>query len=156
MAQVHALRAEDAEALGPTAPSPYGQWLSGAFVELLDDGRRVKLWQPLLFLDRHGTLHTVEVGFISDGSSHPQLTWSYFGGPLSGKYRRAALVHDWLLDTGRDPDFAHKIFRDAMLADGLDEQTVDQFFAAVSVKTTWNRLPILGMAFRVLRRLWRW
>jgi len=141
--------------LGATEPTAHGQWLSRATVHLLDNGRDVELANNLLFMDKHGVLHTVPAGFVSDGSSHPKITWSYFGGPLSGKYRRGALLHDGLLRQGMEPDRAHALFRDAMLADGLKEETVDEFFVAVSLKTLWDRLPILRQAVRIVRRIIR-
>jgi len=148
--------------LGTTNRTPYGQWLTGAFVELLDDGVRVRLWDVLSFETASGGVYTVPAGFVSDGSSHPKFTWSAFGGPLSGRYRRAAILHDYLLsrvllEPGITVALAHDVFRNAMLADGVREQDADLFFTAVVGKTWWDTVaPMLGFlksAWRVLRRV---
>lgn len=148
--------------LASTPPSQYGRWLTGAFVELLEDGRRVRMWDVLSFMDSMGMVWAVAVGFISDVSSHPQFTWSFFGGPLSGKYRRAAILHDWLLAIAARHDGtmtvqrAHEIFREAMLADGVSEKDADVFFTAVVGATWWKSVePMLSFfksSWRVLRR----
>ena len=148
--------------LGTTNRTRYGQWLTGAFVELLPDGRMIRMWDVLSFLDADGTQYDVPVGFYSDGSSHPQFTWSKFGGPLSGKYRRSSVVHDYLLSLiGTHPTMtamkAHAVFRNAMLADGVSVDDADLFYTAVVGKTWWDTVaPMLGFlksAWRVVRRV---
>ncbi len=38
----------------------------------------------------------VPAGFISDGASIPRIFWTIIGSPWSGKYGRAAVIHDYL------------------------------------------------------------
>jgi hypothetical protein len=39
---------------------------------------------------------TATIGFVTDGASIPRPFWSLIGSPLTGKYRKAAVIHDWL------------------------------------------------------------
>ena len=49
------------------------------------------------FLYRNGSIAVdVPAGFVSDGASIPKIAWSIVGGPWTGKYRNAAVVHDYL------------------------------------------------------------
>ena len=41
-------------------------------------------------------LVSVAVGFITDGASIPRFAWFLIGSPWSGKYARAAVIHDYL------------------------------------------------------------
>ena len=38
----------------------------------------------------------VPIGFVTDGASIPKFVWSVLGSPWSGKYARAAVIHDYL------------------------------------------------------------
>ena len=38
----------------------------------------------------------VPVGFKTDGASIPKVVWSLVGSPWTGKYTKAAMVHDYL------------------------------------------------------------
>ena len=58
---------------------------------------------------------TVKKGFDSDGASIPQVLWSVYGNPLSGKFRIAALVHDALYASQIvSRELSDKIFLDLM------------------------------------------
>ena len=41
----------------------------------------------------------VPAGFITDGASIPRFAWSLIGSPWSGRYARAAIIHDYLYFT---------------------------------------------------------
>ena len=56
---------------------------------------------------------TVEIGFITDFASVPQVFWSIL--PPDGQYTQAAVLHDWLyLKQTRTRKEADKIFLEAM------------------------------------------
>ncbi len=40
-------------------------------------------------------LFTVPAGFLCDGASIPRRMWAWIGHPLSGRFVRAATLHDW-------------------------------------------------------------
>lgn len=60
------------------------------------EDRRIMLLEPMQVLDRRMTkLFTIPAGFICDGASIPRLMWTVVGSPLTGDYRRAAVLHDY-------------------------------------------------------------
>lgn len=122
----------------------WGQWLDPMYVELLtDDGIKVRVFTEVRFIDIDQSKYTIPDGFISDGASIPKKAWSIVGGPLSGKYRRAAVLHDYLLSIGTIPDIAHMIFYRAMRADGCTVEQADLFYHAVVAHQWWGRLGAL-------------
>ena len=71
-------------------------------VALIPGGRKVRLVESFSYyvgktdyLTDHGIVITVPVGFVSDGASIPRFAWPIIGSPLTGKYRAAAIIHDY-------------------------------------------------------------
>jgi hypothetical protein len=123
-------------------------------VELLNDGRNIKLTADFDFVEPHpyeriqlkneilellirqqggignipdenpkafATWH-VPAGFVSDGASIPRALWSIIGSPLTGKYRNAAIIHDYFC-RNHNFDYSseeiHEVFYRAMIASGV-------------------------------------
>jgi hypothetical protein len=97
-----------------------------------DDARVMKLAEDFGFIDPQGKTWHAPAGLVTDGASIPQLLWSIAGSPFSGAYRRAAVLHDAAYrvrtDERKDCD---RMFYDAMVADGVDEDTAVRFYTAV-------------------------
>ena len=69
----------------------------------------------LSYTTKKDALHTVPIGFITDGASIPKIFWSLVGSPFTGLYRRAALIHDYFYHTQKvTRQYADKIFLEAM------------------------------------------
>jgi len=45
--------------------------------------------------ENHGLI-TCPAEYLTDGASIPKFAWVLIGSPWSGKYPRAAVIHDWL------------------------------------------------------------
>lgn len=91
-----------------------------------------QLLQDYSYRDNDGTLWTVPAGTVVDGASIPKRVWSVIGGPWSGRYRNAAVIHDWMCaEQLLNSDFVHKIFYEAMLANGVSAYTAYIMFEAV-------------------------
>lgn len=59
---------------------------------------------------------------MSNGASIPSFLWSLVGGPLDGKYRNAALIHDAACDAMKKPPAdVHLAFYEACRCGGLSE-----------------------------------
>lgn len=72
------------------------------------------------FRDEQGRLWTVPAGTVVNGASIPKTVWSWIGGPWSGRYRNAAVIHDWMCEEYiADSDTAHRVFYEALLAGGV-------------------------------------
>jgi hypothetical protein len=97
-----------------------GHFDDAPVVELLSDGRRVRLAADFGYVDRDGARWDVPQGAVVDGASIPQPLWSVIGGPFEGMYRSASIVHDWYCDLRSRPwHDVHRMFHDAMLTSGV-------------------------------------
>lgn len=102
---------------------------------LRDDGkdRRMRLLADFAFIDTGGFRWRAQAGDTIDGASIPEAVWSIVvGTPFIGDYRRASVVHDVACEkkirTSRD---AHRMFYEAMLADGTERHRALLFYTAV-------------------------
>ncbi len=117
---------------GPMTPNWGIAYLTPLRVELPPDRpMHMVVLEPLAVADtRTRQNFAVPVGFLSDGASFPPivraLLWLLFwlaGGSLQGRYRRAAVLHDWecVQQTAvtRTSAIAHERFYRAMRSDGV-------------------------------------
>lgn len=99
------------------------------------DGQRIEmiqLLQPFGYKDSKGVDWDVPSGFISDGASIPRELWVLLGGPFSGPYRDAAVVHDfycWTKD--RKWEDVHDVFAEAAAKRGTSESLTKVLYAGV-------------------------
>jgi hypothetical protein len=111
---------------------PSGQYDGRAVVELLEDGRRVRLVNPFAYIDPGSKRWDVPDGAIVDGASIPRTLWTLIGGPFEGKYRNASIVHDWFCDRRTRPwKQVHRMFFDAMITSGVSGQKARLLYAGV-------------------------
>jgi hypothetical protein len=119
----------------PTPPDQPGGWgkFTGPFnVELLDDGRRLKLLNDMTYTDPAGAQWLAPAGWVVDGATIPKQFWSYIGGPLEGRYRNASIFHDVVCDKRDRPwDAAALMFYNAMRCGGVKEDKAKLMYAAV-------------------------
>lgn len=105
-----------------TPNSAFGWFEDDPVLELLPDGRSVRLVESLRFVrsGRHA-FDTIEVpaGFVCDGASIPRILWPLSGGPFEGKHRDGAIVHDYLYSRIRElwPERNDTRWRDGVRAD---------------------------------------
>ncbi len=103
-----------------------------------EPGADRKTWRvdsPITFVDEHHEV-TVKPGAITDGASIPRVFWRLIGGPFSGRYIGAALIHDQLYVTqGYGGMFTRKevdqIFHRAMLSLGVSRWRAQLMYWAV-------------------------
>lgn len=100
-----------------------GSFLSPLIVEPLPDGIHWKLVKPFTFWyeDETGRYEiNVPAGFITDFASVPRLFWVIL--PPTGRYGKAAVVHDFLYKEGQLPrKQCDKIFLEAMMVLGVSK-----------------------------------
>lgn len=78
-----------------------------------------RLLEDVIYQDKYGRVFTVPAGYETDYASIPRaLSWVY---PKDGPYRKAAIVHDYLITNGLDKkefeiesNRVDEIFREAM------------------------------------------
>ncbi len=84
-------------------------------LELLPDGRLMRLLEALTYTGADGVMWPVPAGIEVDGASIPRPLWSLIGGPFEGPYRDASIVHDhYCVVRTRSWRDTHRMFHDAM------------------------------------------
>jgi len=102
--------------------------------EVGDDGpdRRMQLLEDFAFIDPNGVRWLAPAGSRIDGASIPRMLWSVAGDPFIGQYRRASVLHDVACDDRTRPSKdVHRMFYDAMIADGTSTAQAVEFYTAV-------------------------
>lgn len=102
--------------------------------EVGDDApdRRMQLLEDFAFVDPNGVRWVAPAGSKVDGASIPRMLWSVAGDPFIGQYRRASVLHDVACDDRTRPSkVVHRMFYDAMIADGTSEAQAVEFYTAV-------------------------
>ena len=84
------------------------------------------------YVDPNGTEWSVPPGAIVNGASIPEFLWSFIGGPLSGKYKEASVIHDYYCAVrSRTTERTHEAFYYASKANGVPEKTAWIMFIAL-------------------------
>ncbi|MCO6409189.1 DUF1353 domain-containing protein [Hoeflea alexandrii] len=103
-----------------------------------------RLNSPLTYIDPNSLKWTAPSGEVVDGASIPQYAWSIIGGPFSGNYIRAAIIHDYYC-CAKTRDFAdtHKAFWRGLRLDGIGNAKANLMWAAVRAfgPNRWNVDP---------------
>jgi len=98
-----------------------------------EDGRpKFRLLEDFVFTDPNGLEWTTPKGWEVDGATIPKLAWSLVGGPMSGRYLHASIIHDRYCDTeSRTTHDTHRNFYYGMRAKGVDERKAKLMYTAV-------------------------
>lgn len=90
------------------------------------------LLQDFQFTDPNGLRWTTPKGWEVDGASIPRIAWSVVGGPMSGKYLYASVIHDRYCDTKTRTALAtHRTFYYGMKASGVSDGKAKVMYWAV-------------------------
>jgi hypothetical protein len=90
------------------------------------------LLEDFSFTDPNGFKWETPEGWEVDGASIPQLAWSFVGGPMSGKYIHASIIHDRYCDEkNRTAHDTHRNFYYGMKANGVSEAKANFMYLAV-------------------------
>ena len=113
------------------AETNFGHFVGKFVAAFGEDGRKVTLIEPYAFVDPVGKEWNVPDGYKTDGASVPAVLWALYP-PFTGKYRSAAVIHDYYCDTKkRTWQATHEVFYYAMRAAHVDEKTAKVMYAAV-------------------------
>jgi len=120
-------------ALSPFATEAVAQKLYGDLVlRPLPDGVHMETINAIGFWDKKGRQWEVRPGYQTDGASIPRALWSIVGSPYTGKYLPAAIIHDFYCDLrSREWEDVHRVFLEAMLANGVDSTQAKIMYYAV-------------------------
>lgn len=107
---------------------------SGDPVVTIVGPRDMILVEQYEYYDPEGRTWQVPNGYRSNGASIPKIFWSFTGGPWSGAYTNAAIVHDYFCEfIGPPSDEVHRMFYSAMRANGVPERKAWVMYQAVEV-----------------------
>lgn len=129
----------------PVSYDEWGKFPVPAKVELLDDGRQLKLLEDFVYLDPRGRAWTAKKNFVVNGASIPQAFWTITGGPLEGKYRNASIVHDEGCVRMTEPSqMVHLMFYEACRCVGVPEYQAKVLYATVyHFGPKWTLMPVM-------------
>lgn len=117
----------------------YGRFHGRVVTEWLDsaqEDRRMKLHPDtdLVFERPNGEVLVAFPGLEFDGASIPPYAWVLVGSPFTGKYRKAAVIHDQLcVDRQRPSKECHWIFREMLRALGVGKLRARVMYLALLV-----------------------
>ena len=99
-----------------------------------------RLSSEFIFTDFAGSNWTVPKDTCVNGASIPRVFWSFIGGPWSGKYRRASVIHDHYVRTKeRTWEATHRVFFDGMITSDVPELKAKiMYFAVRRFGPRWN------------------
>ena len=101
-------------------------------VEVLADGHRFKLVQPLRYISNRGVPWNIPAGFVTDLASIPRIFWTIY--PPAGRYDRSATLHDWLCKNRFvTRKLANYLFRESMQSSGVGFFTRWTFWIGVTI-----------------------
>ena len=116
----------------PEVAKEWGEFPVPARVELLDDGREVRLLEDFVYLDPRGRAWTASKNSVVNGASIPKAFWTIAGGPFEGEYRNASIVHDEACVRMTEPsETVHLMFYEACRCGGVPEYKAKVLYAAV-------------------------
>lgn len=102
-----------------------------------------KLLAPYWYKGKDGKVWTVPAGYVVNGGSIPQAAWSIIGGPWSGKFRNATVIHDYLAcERISTSDYVHRLFLEGMIESGVPKVKAWVMYKAVLVGgSDWSDVP---------------
>lgn len=116
----------------PTEKDEWGRFPTKPKVELLDDGRELRLLEDFAYVDPQGRVWAAKTNSVVDGASIPRPFWAVTGGPLEGEFRNASIVHDVACDAKTEPwEDVHFMFYQACRCGQLPENKAKIIYAAV-------------------------
>ena len=110
-------------------------------LRLLLDGRSALVLSEFWFVDPYGVRWVAPTGAVVNGASFPRFLW-WIGSPFTGKYRRAAVLHDIAYDHQQSTRAEADLMKlQAMDHDGVAAWKRAAIYAAVRAFgwIAWNR-----------------
>jgi len=123
----------------------WGKYTGEVKTKWLKDGLKMEILRDFSFTGPDGRVWNAPKGSIIDGASIPKVAWSLIGGPYSGIYRDASVIHDIACQNKNRPaEEVHKTFYYALKKSNVDEYTAQIFYFAVIKKNPrWDKKDIL-------------
>lgn len=112
--------------------SEFGTYDGSVRTRWLDDSRAMEVLAQFSYTDPDGEVWVAPKGAIVDGASIPRWAWTAAGGPFTGRYRKASVIHDVACDAKEAPwEKVHEAFYWAMRASGVKDLRAKVMYGAV-------------------------
>ena len=118
----------------------FGYFVSGGVVggspqvELLPEGRKVRLLADFVYVPPKGRVWPAPKGSIVDGSSIPAILWTVATSPWVGLHRNASIVHDvFCVSRARAAQTTHDMYFYACRAAGMSYKNAYLMWKAIDV-----------------------
>lgn len=125
---------------GLASANPYGTFPDNPVGEFINhpDRPHFKLHKEFVYYDPYYYTWIAPNEEVVDGASIPKFAWSIVGGPFSGQYLNASIIHDYYCCTkSRNYYDTNEVFRLGMLASGV---------SAFKARLMWLAVRIAGPA----------
>jgi len=125
----------------------YGDFVGEVQCAWCDESRHMELVSDFEFIAPSGERWTAPAGSVIDGASIPRVAWSVVGGPYTGRYRRAAVLHDVAcVQRARSSFDTHRMFYYACRAAGVGRGKAAMMYYAVQKHGPHWELPAKPLA----------
>jgi hypothetical protein len=114
------------------ATGPWGFFEGEVVARWQDDGREMTLVEPFAYVDPRAARWEAAAGRVVNGASIPRAFWSFIGGPFTGEFRNASVVHDVACeDRDRPWRAVHRMFYEACRCGGVGAVRAKTMYYAV-------------------------
>lgn len=142
---------------GEVVPGTFNNSLQVEFIDppyISEYDTWIALLQPFSYTDSKGEEWSVPEAYLSNGATIPKGLWNLVGPPISSRYVRAAVIHDYFCEKQDRPwEEVHDMFFEAALASGTSLNDAKLLYAGVvafgprweviQAKTGYGRPPIV-------------
>jgi hypothetical protein len=127
----------------------WGRFEGDVVARWSDGGRDMTLVAAFAYVDPQAVRWDAPTGSVVDGASIPRAFWSLVGGPFTGRYRAASVVHDVACTTReRGWQQVHRMFFDACRCGGVGHiQATGMYYAVYHFGPRWTfetRATVVG------------
>lgn len=131
------------------------QFSGNPVAEWLPDGINMRQLEDFSYFDPDGLEWKVPGPYDTNGASIPRFLWTLAGSPFVGRYRDAALVHDYFCEAmTRSWQATHRVFYQAMLARNVDTFEAKTKYAAVrAAGPRWDGTHVWYTELKLFKRL---
>jgi hypothetical protein len=117
---------------GAASDQDWGHFEGQVVARWEDDGRTMTLVEPFAYVDPREARWPAPAGAVVNGASIPRAFWSLVGGPFSGEFRDASVVHDVACETRDRPwQAVHRMFYEACRCGGVGAVMAKTMYYAV-------------------------
>lgn len=122
-------------AMSPTVAlcGTHGEFIgNNSTIKSAGDGMSAEVVDGLLYKEQGGRSWTIPAGTVVENKCFPGLLLDRIGPPFAGSIRNASLLYNYFcLNQTRERSDVNRMFREAMLASGMEQREADVLYYAI-------------------------